>query len=337
MKLSNIKFRNFKSIKELDLSLNNLNILIGANGAGKSNFISFFKFLNFLLEDELKYYVEKFGGPDNLLYFGLKHSSELSLRIDFSDKNFLEYSLEPTADGLSFIKKGITLSGDTIPKDPDDYARAFDMIKIYHFHDTTPEARIKRPCDIDDNRYLKPDGANLPAFLYYLQKKYKKYFIKIEDTIRLVFPAFWKFVLKPEKLNENIIQLIWKHRDYEDLFFKVHPLSDGTLRFMCLTTLLLQPELPDVILIDEPELGLHPYAITILASLLKKASRKSQIIIATQSVTLINNFEPEDIIVVDFKDNQSKFKRPDRKELSVWLEDYSLGEIWEKNIIGGRP
>jgi predicted ATPase len=337
MKLANIKIKNFKSIKELDLSLNNLNILIGANGAGKSNFISFFKFLNFLLEDELKYYLEKYGGPDNLLYFGLKYSSKLSLRIDFLDKHFLGYTLEPTADGLSFIKKGLTISGDAIPEDPDSYARAFDMIQIYHFHDTTPEARIKRPCDIDDNRYLKPDGSNLPAFLYYLQKKHKKYFTKIEDTIRLVFPAFWKFVLKPDKLNEHIIQLIWQHRDYGDVFFKVHHLSDGTLRFMCLTTLLLQPELPDVILIDEPELGLHPYSITVLASILKKASKKSQIIAATQSVSLINNFEPEDIIVVDFKDNQSKFKRPDRKELAVWLEDYSLGEIWEKNIIGGRP
>ena len=338
MKISNIQIRNFKSIKEMDLDIKDINIFIGSNGAGKSNFISFFKFLNYLLEDDLKYYVEKYDKPDKLLYFGLKYSSELYVKVSFVDNHFLGYTLVPTADGSSFVKGGWSCSGDAIKKDPDDYkGSVFDRIKIYHFHDTTPEARIKRPCEIDDNRYLKPDGSNLAAFLYYLQKKHIKYYERIQDTIRLVAPFFWKFELAPDKINENIIQLIWKHKDYEDVFFKVHHLSDGTLRMICLITLLLQPELPDIILIDEPELGLHPSAITILAELLQSASVNSQVIISTQSVTLINHFEPEDIVVVDFEDNQSKFKRLDRKELEVWLEDYSLGEIWEKNIIGGRP
>lgn len=338
MKISNIKIRNFKSIKEMDLNIKDLNVFIGANGAGKSNFISFFKFLNYFLEDELDYYVKKCKGTNDLLYFGLKYSSELYMRIDFTDNHFLVYMLESTVDGSSFIETGTPCLVDAIPKDSDNYKRvSFDMIKIYHFHDTTPEAKIRRSCDIDDNRYLKPDGSNLAAFLYYLQKKHKKYFKRIQDTIRLVAPFFWKFDLAPEKDNENTIQLIWKHKDYEDVFFKVHHLSDGTLRMMCLITLLSQPELPDIILIDEPELGLHPSAITILAELLESASVKSQVIISTQSVTLINHFEPEDIVVVDFEDNQSKFKRLNSKELEIWLQDYSLGEIWEKNVIGGRP
>lgn len=354
MKISNIKIRNFKSIKEMDLNIKDLNVFIGANGAGKSNFISFFKLLNFLLEDELERYVVKYGGPDSLLYFGSKYSSELFLRVDFIDNHFFEYLLESAPEMAMLLVKLQTISWDKIPIERDkskknkqmvledenkiyNYTRAFAIAKIYHFHDTTPEARIKRPCEIDDNRYLKPDGSNLAAFLYYLQKKHIKYYERIQNTIRLVAPFFWKFDLAPDKDNENIIKLIWKHKDYDDLFFKVHHLSDGTLRMMCLITLLSQPELPDIILIDEPELGLHPSAITILAELLQSASIKSQVIISTQSVTLINHFEPEDIVVVDFEDNQSKFKRLNSKELEVWLEDYSLGEIWEKNIIGGRP
>ncbi|WP_207636006.1 AAA family ATPase [Desulfofarcimen acetoxidans] len=169
-----------------------------------------------------------------------------------------------------------------------------------------------------------------------LKKTKEQYYRRIISTIRLMAPFFDDFELVPSKYNQNYILLNWKERgSHPDLIFGPHQLSDGTLRMMALVTLLLQPELPNLIIIDEPELGLHPYAITVLASLLRSASAKTQIIVSTQSVTLIDQLELDDLIVVDRKDNQSVFKRLASHEFEVWLEEYSLGELWEKNVLGG--
>lgn len=139
----------------------------------------------------------------------------------------------------------------------------------------------------------------------------------------------------PNRLNEQLIQLEWKQAGAVDTYFNAYQLSDGTLRFICLATLLLQPNLPQTIIIDEPELGLHPVAVNKLAALIKKASAKTQIIISTQSVNLVDNFGPQDIIVVDRKDNATVFNRLDAESLDVWLKDYSLGEIWERMSLAG--
>lgn len=183
---------------------------------------------------------------------------------------------------------------------------------------------------------MRENGDNLAAFLYLLQEKHPATFKVIEATIRSIAPFFKSFDLKPDRLNSEYIQLEWKEQG-SDMYFNAHNLSDGTLRMICLVTLLLQPDLPKTIIIDEPELGLHPFAINKLAGLMRSASTKSQIIVSTQSVGLIDNFSPEDIIVVDRKEGQSVFNRLDESELKGWLETYSLGELWDKNIIGGRP
>jgi len=153
----------------------------------------------------------------------------------------------------------------------------------------------------------------------------------------LIAPFFKDFVLKPE-INPNYIQLRWQDRnsDYE---FRAHQLSDGTLRTMVLITLLLQPEtdLPVLIVLDEPEIGLHPYAIHIIASLIQSVSAQTQIILATQSCTFLDYFEPEQVIVVGQEQGLSSFKRLDSASLSEWLEEYTLSELWEKNVTGGHP
>jgi predicted ATPase len=104
-----------------------------------------------------------------------------------------------------------------------------------------------------------------------------------------------------------------------------------------LATLLLQPELPAVVLLDEPELGLHPAAITLLADLLSSASNRTQVMVATQSVTLVNQFDPEQVWAVDRADSQSVFRHLGGSDMSAWLDDYALGELWEKNVLGARP
>lgn len=210
--------------------------------------------------------------------------------------------------------------------------------KIYHFHDTSNSAKVKRTVNLNDNRRLREDASNLAAYLYFLKEKEPAYYRNIVDTVRMVAPFFDDFDLRPNSLNPDKIKLEWRERG-SDAYFDANSLSDGTLRFISLVTLLLQPpgRLPSTILLDEPELGLHPYAITILANLLRSAAEHTQVIVATQSVTLVNQFEPDDIIVVDRVKDQSVFVHLGAAEIDSWLDDYGLGDLWEKNVFGGRP
>ncbi|MFD0708351.1 AAA family ATPase [Photorhabdus akhurstii] len=191
---------------------------------------------------------------------------------------------------------------------------------------------------INDNDYLREDGANLAAFLYRLQKNHILHYKRIVKTIQMVAPFFGDFYLRPTSDNTDYIQFEWTEKE-QDIPFKASELSDGTLRFILLTTVLLQPEdyMPSSIIIDEPELGLHPYAINVLAGLIKNASSKHQLIISTQSVELVDQFDADDLIIVDKQQGVSTFKRLNSDFLSEWLEDYSLGELWKKNLLGGRP
>ncbi|MFT6961795.1 MAG: putative ATPase [Flammeovirgaceae bacterium] len=360
--LNRIEIENFKSIREMKLELGDINVLIGANGVGKSNFISFFSFLHAIYSQELQLYVANQAGADNLLYRGSKNSDYIYSRVEFNHINAYHFSLisdnqddlffEFEADQFNREEGGQGASGwhnkkygeghreSLLPdlkykrhKYVQEYLSSF---KVFHFHDTSPTAKVKRKGAIDDNHFLREDAGNLAAYLFWMQEKFPNSFRKIEKSISSVAPFFQGFDLKPDRNREDKIQLEWKERD-SDMYLNGMHLSDGTLRFMALATLLLQPEPPSVIIIDEPELGLHPFAIHKLSGLIEKASAHSQIIISTQSTTLVNKFEPENIITVDRENGQSVFKTHNSKELAGWLENYSIGEIWNKNIIGGRP
>jgi predicted ATPase len=368
--IEHIKIENFKSIRKLDLELKPINILIGANGAGKSNFVSFFKLVNQIYEQNLQKYIgENF---DKFLYFGRKKSKHVFGLIDFNNEFAFSFALEPEISSnqafishLQFVenpynqdkkynmwrilfessgharesgtnRKIISPEGVEYPS-YQILNHYLDSFNIYHFHDTGNSSPLKQINKLDDNDYLRENGENLAAFLYYLQEKHSKDFKNIESQIRSVAPFFERFNLRPRKLHEEEIRLRWIEKGSDD-YFDAYDLSDGTLRFMALTTLLLQPDLPKTIIIDEPELGLHPFAINKLAAMMKQASAKgSQVIVSTQSVNLIDNFEPEDIITVDREDDQSVFRRLNSEDLKDWLEEYTLGDLWNKNIIGARP
>lgn len=335
--------------------MRNLNVLIGPNGVGKSNFISFFKLLNALVEENLQSFVTKSGGPDALLHFGRKQTPQIKAEVFFGN-NAYKLSLEPTADnklmfadeflwwnvyGDSQIGSGhfeTHLYNNSQPGIAKYVIDALEGWRVYHFHDTSENSRMKQIGNIHQNDFFQPDASNLAAFLYFIKQEDSKSYQQIVKTIQLIFPSFGDFNLRPIPGNKAKIQLEWKEKGSSEIFLG-HQFSDGTLRFICLATLLLQPIdfIPETIIIDEPELGLHPYAIKILSGMLKSISEYKQVIISTQSPELIDEFSPNDIIVVQREENQSTLKRLEAKHLSAWLEDYTLGQLWKKNVLGGRP
>ncbi|HMQ61877.1 MAG TPA: AAA family ATPase [Flavilitoribacter sp.] len=355
--IERIIIENYKSIRRLDLPLQPINILIGANGAGKSNFISFFQLVNRLYEGTGREYTEE-KGANSLLYRGVKHSNYLKGLLDFNNVNAYEFSLAARNDESMYLRnqydyynhandhsKNYTTwnrkTTDSPYRDGVTYRNQYIKIhlssfRVYHFHDTSDQSAMKRINQVDDNRYLKEDASNLASFLYLLQERFPKHFRQIEMTVQSIAPFFEKFDLRPRALQPDQIKLEWKEKG-SDMYLDAHNLSDGTLRFIALTTLLMQPEPPETIIIDEPELGLHPVAINKLAGLLYKASHQCQVIVGTQSVGLVNNFSPDCIITVDRKDEQSVFERLHEEKLHNWLEDFSLGELWNKKVIGGQP
>ena len=364
-RLKEIKISGYKSlgtdIQPINLEMSNLNIIIGANGAGKSNFISFFQMLANMMTGALQIYVGKNGSSESLLQFGSKRTKMISASLVFQNDRFTdtyEFSLvkavndtlifaeEVINDGknkfeLSSGQKESFLLTDEASHASERAVRAIlSGCKTFQFHDTSSEAHIRSAAYIENNRFLMSDGGNVASYLYMLKMKYEQYYKRIVDHVRYVMPTFHDFFLEPQILNPQWIKLQWFEKGNSEYVFGPEHFSDGTLRFIALATLFLQPPelLPQVIFVDEPELGLHPQAVDVLASMVQRAKENTQIIMATQSPRLLDSFDYKDIIVAE-KDRETGctiLKRLDEKEIKIWLEDYSLSQIWEKNIIGGQ-
>lgn len=360
--LEKLTIRNYKSIRDETLELGRLNIFIGGNGVGKSNLISVFRFLREIVTQNLASYTARKGGAESLLYFGKKTSASMELKLEFAEgdkSNAYRIVLSPTDDDT------LTIDSETAYfHERGKYQKPFDLpvsssvkesrlrnethicatqaledlesYRVYHFHDTSDTAVVKGTSDVEDNSFLRSQAENLAAFLYWMREKHSVNYANVVDTVRQIAPFFDDFNLAPSRLNEGKIRLEWRERG-SDAYFNAHALSDGTLRFICLSTLLLQPSLPRVVLLDEPELGLHPAAVTLLAALLSAASTRTQVLVATQSVTLVNQFQPSDVWTVDRESRSSTFRHLSDADMSHWLDDYALGELWEKNLLGARP
>jgi len=345
-----------------------MNVLIGANGSGKSNLISFFKMMNELAHERLQRYITETGRAHSILHFGPKVSNHLSATIEFSKLLSTqgacryEMSLYPVAgDTLAFSKERIVqvslqdgsdsrviefkpgLLESSMPEcDFKDYPMMvqvdFDLRSwdVYHFHDTSATSRIRQFSYAYGETTLMKDAANIAAFLWQIKNSDSRCYRRIVETVRLIAPYFHDFSLTLTPQEDVILN--WLHAK-SDLIFGPHQLSDGTLRAICLIALLLQPtpHCPSLLIVDEPELGLHPYALGVIASLFRSKSESTQVIISTQSSAFLDHFEPEDVIVAEYRDGKSTFHRPGAEKLNAWLEEYSLGEIWEKNVIGGGP
>ena len=349
-----IEIKGYKSIKDARIELRPINILIGANGSGKSNFLSFFEFLNHLYERKLTEYIALNGGEDKFLHHGSKITEQLQAILSFNNQvTIYAFTLQKGTEGLLFSGEHI-LYASTHGVDIADFTKEANIkitdnfrkkyvigyltgLKKYHFHDTGKNSPFNKTSHIpNDTHFLYEKGDNLAAFLYDIQTKHPIVYNRIIKTIQSIAPYFSDFYFQPN--TEGYLRLLWQDK-YSSTVYGATDLSDGTIRFIALTALFLQPNLPQTIIIDEPELGLHPFALSKLAGMIKSAAAKgAQVIVATQSTDLLSYFEPDDIIAVDQKEGASTFNRLKQQGLDIWLNDYSLGELWKRNIITeGQP
>lgn len=370
--LVNLHIDGFRSIKEATLEFRPLNVFIGANGAGKSNLIDFFRMLNYALSRGLqKAYLTDRGPASRILHFGPKQTSVINADLKFkTDRGFNSYRCS-----LAFVRQDdtflftneevqfqafdrpepmppITLgpgghreSGLSEPWVVDDPTVRFirgliSRCRVYQFHDTSVGSFLRGKPSVDDNRYLRADGGNLAAVLLRLEREQLDLFKEINRHIQAVLPWLNRFILEPEgPPGKELVALRWRMSGQGDYDFVAGQLSDGSLRIIALVTLLLLPKdmLPGILIIDEPELGLHPAAENVIGGLIRQAVRSCQIILSTQSSTFIDHFSPDDLIVTEVENGESRFTRQSEDELKNWLERYTLSQIWSKNIIGGRP
>jgi predicted ATPase len=362
--LSRLTICGFKSILELyDFELKRLNVFVGANGAGKSNLISFFEMLRCLMDGCLASYVMECGGIDDMLYYGRKRTANMTFSMLFGERGY-RFTVNPTPNdsvALSgegrYYERGLSkwwnlgasndafsllvkeAEGNSLDSIYSKYV--YDTImswKIYHFHDTGSTAKMRGWQNIEDNGALRHDASNIASLLFRLREEGKTEYPEILEACQTVMPYLKEFLLKEriyDKAGEiKKVNLSWRTKR-SDFPMQPYHLSDGSIRFICLATALLQPNPPPTLIIDEPELGLHPEAIRVLGELINAAAERTQVIVATQSPLLIDNFGIDDIVVVSHKDDRSVFERLNKCDFDKWLEDYSVGELWTKNVIRG--
>lgn len=365
--VTELEIKGFRSIAAEKIALQSVNVLIGPNGAGKSNLIAFFRMLSFMLSSPagLATYVGKAGGASSLLHNGPKVTDKIEGRLVLAtDVGINEYDFAlayAAGDTLYFERERCRFSAKGLPVNqrwidfgaghsrpklldaPQDAAKKTQRtilsllrsLQVYQFHDTSTKAPVKQSGLVDDDRYLREDAANLAPFLLRLQTHHEPYYRRIVDTLRQFAPFFQDFVLEPDGRS---VLLRWRAAD-SDVVFGPHQMSDGTIRAVALLTLLLQPPhlLPSMIVIDEPELGLHPFAARVIAGLVHSAAIERQCLVATQSPQFLDEFDVSEVVIVERVADGSRFRRLTEGEYQRWLSEYSLSELWDMNVLGGRP
>lgn len=370
--IQSLSIHHFKSIRRLQrLKLDPINVLIGANGAGKSNFVSFFTFMADVVNQRLQAHIEELGGAKRIISADCSPEECFSAIVTFragalifianateDDRLQLLYEkfVPPDVDPHNAYSKmheyyhrhkgelesklrNLTVQGGQLTLEEELALTAVSLWRVYHFHDVGADAAVKRYCSLADSRILNRDASNLGAVLYRLRREEPEHYGFIRSTIQLAVPYFEDFVFKPREMpgsDEPQIKIRWQQKDVPHTY-GVDQFSDGTLRFICLATALLQPNPPATMIFDEPELGLHPSAIALLTSMMFSIAQDTQILVSTQSSTMLSRFTPENVLIVEQRDGSSKFRRLESGELDMWLDEYSLGQLWEKNILGGRP
>jgi len=364
--LRNIHIKGLGSLADVRLQPGRLTVLIGPNGSGKSNVLRALRMVPLMRTGSLQRFVAEAGGASTLLHYGPRRTQEITLSLELSEgergyvyearlgfaagdkltyldesvSHQAELEAEPTTTSLG---TGHWESGLRGAKVGDETTRTVNVwlsqLTFFHFHDTSVTSALRTNARSEDDQCLRSDGSNLAAYLRRLEQSDeesdRKAWRRINRLVSRVAPGLKE--LAPTPVNGTSVRLDWI--DDQDERFGVHQLSDGTLRAIALITALAQPtaKLPRFMSIDEPELGLHPAAIRLLAELARSVSRHTQVLFATQSTTFLDHFEPEEVVVVERQEGASHLTRLESDALSSWLEDYSLSEVFDKGVIGGRP
>ena len=371
--IESVRIRGFRSLADVELSgLPGAAVLIGPNGSGKSNFVRFFEMLSWMLRSrQLGEFIARQGGADDQLFGGNNRTPRMEAEIRIqtaAGRNDYRFALAfGHPDRFFFSEEAFRFSGSGSLKDApwqfldsghreakiveaaqsvEDYgvnpttARTIVHLlrncSVYQFHDTSDSSSFKNTWDVSENRQLRSHGGNLAAVLYRLERQDVQRYDLICRHIGRVLPGFDRFAIEEDY---GKVLLRWKAR-WSDKTFGPHLTSDGSLRFFALVTLLNLPPamLPDVILLDEPELGLHPSAVALIGGMIKSLAVEKQVIVATQSPLLVDAFNLDDIFVLDLENGRTICNKLNADDYGSWLEDnFMLGELWQKNLLGGRP
>ncbi len=361
-RITEVTIQGFRSLKRVDrLQIPQLAVLIGANGVGKSSFIRFFEMLGWMMRSRnLQEFVIRNGGGDDQFFMGSRTTPKINAEIRIAtDKGFNDYRFDmahlSAGDTLMLTHEAYrysdiqktgeagwrNLSGvgkeSVLPDQDNKTAKTICALlrqcSTYQFHDTSANASLHQRWDISDFTHLRSDGGNLAAVLLDLRENDSPRYRQLVQQIQRVFPTLNDFVLEPVA---GKVLLRWKS-NYSDKIFGAHLTSDGSLRLFCLLTLLSLPDerLPNMLFFDEPELGLHPHAITLVSEMLKRVAKTRQVFIATQSPYMVNCFDLENIVVAEARDGATLLRSLPKDQYQQWLDDdYLLSDIWLKTPIG---
>lgn len=334
MQLRSISIEGFKSIKSIvDLKMKPLNVIIGSNDTGKSNFLDFFKMLRAVGEGTLDAWTILEDGQDAVFHNGIDNTKEIIGELAF-DNDLLKIRL-----GMNKYNKRIFLP-PVIHGQTQENLGFLSGIRCYPPYNHLPGYRSHDIGCLDcyDITQPLPDLFSLAPALYAISRTDKKILYRIEQIIRFVSPSFDGFVFDDQAQvhHQPFVQMRWKRKGSEQTI-ALDKMSHGTLRFAVLATALMQPVMPPMILIESPELDLGPRAIAILADLFRAASEQTQIIVVTQSSALVDHLDIENLIVAEnIRIDGTQLMRPKAEEYAEWLKDYSLGELWRKNVFGSK-
>jgi predicted ATPase len=365
--IERIHVTGFGSLADVTIEPGRLTVLIGANGSGKSNLLRALRMVPLMRTGSLQRLVGESGGASSLLHYGASRTQAITVELDFArdDKRnhyaarlgfaagdrllYLDESVgfQPTPDSEMRVNSLGAGHWESVLRDTKDDVTArtvnywLSQLTFFHFHDTSMTSALRTHARAADDQFLRSDGSNLAAFLARLEHSEdeadQKAWRRINLYVQRIAPSVKVLAPTTTGNGSSAVRLDWI--DDQDERFGAHQLSDGTLRAIALITALAQPteRLPRFISIDEPELGLHPAAIRLLAELARSVSRHTQVLFATQSTAFLDHFEPDEIVVVERLDGATTLTRPDSAALESWLQDYSLSEVFDKGVIGGRP
>jgi len=378
-----LEVRGYRRLRQVELQLAPLNVLIGANGVGKSSVLDAVDLLAASAEGSLENAISEAGGISSLLTLdGRTDSLRFSLQLPIGTDQPLKYELNISREGVGYgiRREQLTQRQDLMLPDPFKFidSRAGHVLyhdpveknlvrpnwdykatetalsqvprmyqtpekfrqllasssALYHSLDVSFRAPVRLPQPLQPANTPGSDGSDLLPCLYTMRETDRDRYEAVEDALRIAFPTFERLDLPPAAAGR--LTLGWKDRNFTQPIYP-HQLSEGTLRFLWLATLLQSPGLPAVTLIDEPEVSLHPEMLRLLAELLREASSRAQLIVATHSDRFVRFLQPKELVVCDLaEDGGMLVRRASDLDLDGWLADYALDELWSMGRLGGR-